>query len=424
MAIQIGSRLQHAWNAFLGRDPTVSYANIGPGYGLPQNRTSPIFARTDSILTMIYNRIATDVASVNIRHVYLDDEKRYLKDATSTLNRCFSTTANVDQTGRALILDTVLSMFDEGVVAIVPTHTNVPPNPSGAFEVEELRVCKIMEWFPKHVRLRIYNESTGYFDDRIVLPKSEVAIVENPFYTVMNEPNSIAKRLARKLALLDQSDNRIGSNKFDMIIQLPFALRGDLRKKQAEERRQQLEAQLANSMLGIGYIDATEHVTQLNRPIDNTLFDQVKYYIEMLYNQLGLTPELMAGTADEATMLNYYTRTVDPILSAICEAMEWKFLTSTARSQGQAIRSYRDIFRLVPVSQMAEIGDKFVRNEILTKNEIRSIIGVKPSTDPRADKLQNPNLNPTEFQKDPNSGQNGSKETIQEGEDNGKQTKV
>lgn len=413
MAIQIGKRLQHAWNAFLGRDPTNQpYISYGSGMGMQMYQHNYSFARVDSIISMIYNRIANDVASVNIRHVYLDKEGRFDHYAISGLNNCLITNANDDQTGRQFILDAVLSMFDEGCIALVPTEADIPPNPTGSYDIQKMQVGQIMEWFPEHVRVNLYNPYRGIKED-LVFEKLKVAIIENPFYTVMNEPNSIAKRLARKLSLIDISDERTGANKLDLILQMPGSLKTDLRKKQASNRLQAIEEQMSTSKYGIAYIDSTERITQLNRPVENNLLQQVQYYVQLLFNQLGLTPEIMAGTADEATMLNYYNRTIDPILTAICESMEWKFLTKTARTQGQAIRYYRDLFKLVPVGQIAEIADKFTRNEIFTSNEIRSFMGIKPSSDPSADELRNKNLNPSEFE---GKGQNGSEN--EKGENN------
>jgi hypothetical protein len=329
---------------------------------------------------------------MSIQHVRLDQNGRYIETINSSLNDALTLAANADQTGRAFIQDVVMSMFDEGCVAIVPVETTLNPSVSGSYDIQSLRTGQILEWFPSEVRVRVYNERTGRKED-ITLPKSMVAIIENPLYAVMNEPNSTLKRLITKLNLLDAIDQQSGSGKLDLIIQLPYVIKTEARRKEAEKRRQDIEGQLAGSKYGIAYTDGTEKVTQLNRPADNNLMTQITYLTSMLYGQLGMTESIFDGTADEKTMLNYYNRTIEPILSSITDGMRWKFLTKTARTQNQTIAAYRDPFRLVPVNDLAEIADKFTRNEILTSNEIRSVIGMKASKDPRADELRNKNLN-------------------------------
>lgn len=392
-------RLKHAWNAFMNKDPTTYNYNYYSS-GITSYRGDRILRSIGSdrtILTSIMNRIANDVANVDIKHVYKDDQGRYEKDADSGLNECLTLNANLDQTSRNFIKDVVISMFDEGAVAIVPVETDVNPLKTGSYDIHQLRVGRIVQWYPKHVRMQVYNENTGCREE-ITMPKVKVAIVENPFYEVMNEPNSTFKRLVRKLALLDSIDDQSGSGKLDLIIQLPFVIKTEARKKQAEERRRAIEAQLAGSKYGIAYTDATEHITQLNRAVDNNLMKQIEYLTSMLYSQLGITDAIMNGTADESTMLNYENRVLVPILNAIVDAMQYKFLTKTARTQGQAIMYFRDPFKLVPISQVAEIADKFTRNEILSTNEVRQIVGMRPVKDPRADELRNKNLNAAEGQ--------------------------
>lgn len=392
-----GSRLQHAWNAFMGRDPTTIKYDLGFGSYYRQDR--PRFTRGNerSIVTSVYNRISNDVAEIDIKHVRVDEDERYLETMKTGLNECLTVSANLDQTGRAFIKDAVMSMFDEGCVAIVPTDTSINPVMNGSFDVDSLRTGRITEWFPKHVRIMLYNENSGKKEE-IVLPKKMVAIVENPFYAVMNEPNSTLQRLIRTLNQLDILNSQNSSGKLDLIIQLPYVVKTEARQQQAEIRRKQIEAQLVGSKYGIAYTDGTERITQLNRPVENNLWVQVKELTNMLYNQLGLTEKIMDGTADEKEMLNYYNHTINPILKAICEEMTRKFLTKTGRTQGQLIKYFRDPFGLVPVSQLADIADKFTRNEIASSNEMRSVIGWKPSMDPRADELRNKNLN------DPNAG--------------------
>ena len=395
MKESLGSRLQHAWNVFLARDPPMSnnYFNMGMSSGMRPDRVRSSYGNEKSIVTSVYNRIAIDVAAVSIQHVRLDQNGRYVETIDSTLNSCLTLTSNIDQTGRALIQDVVMSMFDEGCVALVPTDTSSNPRISGAFDVLTMRTGKIIEWYPAHIRIRLYNEKKGITEE-ITLPKSSVAIIENPLYAVMNEPNSTLKRLIRKLNLLDAIDEQSGSGKLDLIIQLPYVIKTEARREQAEIRRTNIEMQLSGSKYGIAYTDGTEKITQLNRPSENNLMAQIEYLTNMVYNQLGLTESVLDGTADEATMLNYHNRAIEPILSAITDAMKCKFLTKTARSQLQSISFFRDPFKLVPTNILAEIVDKFTRNEILTSNEIRSILGYKPSKDPQADKLQNKNINP------------------------------
>lgn len=391
-------RLKHAWNAFMNKDPT----NRGHYYNgnISSYRPDRIFrsiVADRTILSSVMNRIALDVSNVAIKHVRLDKQGRYESTINSGLNSCLNLNANLDQTGKSFIKDVVLSMFDEGVVAIVPVETSNDPIRSNSYDIEQLRTGRVTTWYPKHVRLDVYNENTGY-REQITMPKKSVAIVENPFYEVMNEPNSTFKRLTRKLSLLDIIDEQSGSGKLDLIIQLPFVVKGEARRKQAEQRRADIEAQLVGSKYGIAYTDASEHVIQLNRAVDNNLMKQIEFLTSMLYSQLGITEAIMNGTADENTMLNYENRTLVPILSAIVDSMQYKFLTSTARTQGQAIMFFRDPFKLVPISQVAEIADKFTRNEVMSTNEVRQIIGMTPVQDPKADELRNKNLNPGEGQ--------------------------
>ncbi len=395
MEYGFGSRLKHAWNAFLNKDPTTS----SPGSGSYYRPDRPRFTRGNekTIVTAVYNRIAIDVAAVSIRHVRLDENGRYTEDIASGLNECLTLNANLDQTGRALIQDAVMSMIDEGCVAIVPVDTTINPTVSGSFDISSLRTGKIVDWYPQHVKVRIYNEKTGNKEE-VVLPKRSVAIIENPLYAVMNEQNSTLQRLVRKLNLLDFVDDRNSSGKLDLIIQLPYVIKTDARRKQAEDRRKDIENQLAGSKYGIAYTDGTERITQLNRPVENNLMSQIEYLTSTLYSQLGITQSVMDGSADEKTMLNYNNRTIEPILSAIADEMKRKFLTKTARTQGQSIMFFRDPFKLVPVNDIAEIADKFTRNEVLTSNEVRQIVGMKPSEDPKADELNNSNLRQPEYE--------------------------
>ena len=385
------NRLQHSWNAFVNnRDPTLEY-NTGPGYYYRPDR--PRFTRGNerSIVTSVYNRIALDVSAISIQHVRLDDNGRFSSVIESGLNNCLTLDANMDQTGRAFIQDIVMSMLDEGCVAIVPVDTTLDPAVTSSFDINTMRVGKIIEWRPKHVKVRIYNEKTAKKEE-VILSKKEVAIVENPLYAVMNEPNSTMQRLIHKLSLLDITDEQTASGKLDLIIQLPYVIRTEAKKQQAENRRKDIEMQLAGSKYGIAYADGTEKITQLNRSVENNLMKQIEYLTNNLYGQLGITQTILDGSADDKTMLNYYNRTIEPIVSAIVDEMKRKFLTKTARSQGQSILFFRDPFKLVPVNDIAEIADKFTRNEILTSNEIRQIIGIKPSEDPKADELRNSNI--------------------------------
>lgn len=395
MAESFGSRLMHAWNAFTNKDPTNGPGYTGIGIGAYSNRrpyrTQFTRGNERSIVTSVYNRIALDVASINVNHVRLDKNDRFSEIIKSGLNECLTLNANIDQTGRAFIQDVVISMLDEGCVAIVPVDTTTDPIITGSFDISSMRTGKIIEWYPRHVKINVYNDSTGEKED-IVLPKSSVAIIENPLYAVINEPNSTMQRLIRKLNLLDTIDNRTGSDKLDLIIQLPYVVKSDLQKKRADDRIDDITHQLSRSDYGIAYIDGTERVTQLNRPVENNLLKQVEYLTSMLYSQLGITQGILEGTADEQTMLNYTTRTIEPIISAITDEMKRKFLTKTARTQGQSIMFFRDPFKLVPVNGIAEIADKFTRNEIATSNEMRQAIGWKPSDDPKADELRNANI--------------------------------
>lgn len=383
-------RLRHGWNAFMNRDPTYRQ-DLGPSYYYRPDR--PRFTRGNerSIVTSVYNRIALDVSAISIQHVRLDENGRFLSTIDSDLNKCLTLDANIDQTGRAFLQDAVMSMLDEGCVALVPVETDVDPNDTDSYKIFSIRTGKIVEWRPQHVKVRVYDERTGRKED-ITISKSSVAIVENPLYAVINEPNSTMQRLIRKLSLLDVTDEQTASGKLDLIIQLPYIIKTEARRQQAEQRRKDIEMQLAGSKYGIAYTDGTEHITQLNRSVENNLMKQVEYLTSMLYSQLGITQTILDGTADEKTMINYYTRTIEPIVSAIVDEMKRKFLTKTARSQRQSIEFFRDTFKLVPVNDIAEIADKFTRNEILTSNEIRQIVGMKPSNDPKADELINSNI--------------------------------
>lgn len=389
-------RLKRSWNVFTNRDPTREYSNTGYSYSYAYRPDRPRLARgiDRSIVISLFNRIALDVAAMDIRHCRLDKNGRYESDINSNLNECFKTEANIDQDPRAFIQDVVISMLDEGCVAIVPVDTDADPEKTNSFDVLSLRVGKIIEWMPAHVKVRVYDDRTGIQKD-VILPKRMVAIVENPLYAVINEPNSTMQRLMRKLSLLDVTDEQTASGKLDLIIQLPYVIKTDARREQAEKRRKDIEMQLASSKYGIAYTDGTERITQLNRSVENNLMKQVEYLTNLLFSQIGMTQSILDGTADEKTMLNYYNRTIEPIVSAIVNSMKRKFLTKTARTQGQSISAFRDPFKLVPVNDIAEIADKFTRNEILTSNEIRQIIGMKPSEDPKADKLLNSNLNHT-----------------------------
>ena len=389
----IGDRLQHAWNAFFYNDNTyVNPQNLGGFSTFRPDRVHFSRGVEKSIVTSVYNRIALDATSIAIKHVRLDDNGRFLEEMDSGLQNCLNVEANIDQTGRAFLQDVVMSMLDEGCVAIVPVDTTIDPAKSGSYEINTLRTGKILEWYPAHVRVRVYNDQKGIHEE-VTLPKSMVGIIENPLYAVINEPNSTMQRLIRKLSLLDVVDEQTSSGKLDLIIQLPYVIKTDARKKQADERRKDIEMQLAGSKYGIAYTDGTEKITQLNRPAENNLMKQVEYLTGMLYSQLGLTQSIMDGSANDKTMLNYYNRTIEPILAAIVDEIKRKFLTKTARTQKQTIMYFRDPFKLVPVNDIAEIADKFTRNEIMTSNEIRQIVGMKPSDDPSADELRNKNLN-------------------------------
>ena len=393
MPITLGDRLMHAWNAFTNKDPTYGRSQRGIGYGSHNRPYRQRFTRGNerSIINAIYNRIAMDVASLTINHVRLDENGRFNEIVDSNLNSCLNLNANVDQTGRSFIQDIVMSMLDEGVVAIVPVDTNLNPTITGGYDILSMRVGRIVEWYPQHVKVNLYNDRTGEKQD-VTLPKSMVAIVENPFYSVMNESNSTLQRLIRKLNLLDVVDEQSGSGKLDLIVQLPYVVKTPARRQQAEERRKLIEEQLSDSKYGIAYADGTERITQLNRSVENNLLKTVEYLTNMLYGQLGISEAVMNGTADEKEMLNYNNRTIEPIVSAIVDAMKWKFLTKTARTQGQSIMFFRDPFKLVPVENVAEIADKFTRNEIMSSNEFRQVIGMKPSDDPKADELRNANI--------------------------------
>ena len=386
------NRLQHAWNAFLNRDPTYWRASYGPASYYRPDKIRPTMGNERSMVSSVYNRIALDVAYIDIFHARLDDDGRYTEQISSGLNECLNLSANIDQTGKAFIQDIVMSMMDEGVVAIVPVDTTINPEKSGSFDILSMRTGKIKEWYPEHVSVELYNEKTGRKED-LLLPKNTIGIIENPLYAVMNEPNSTLQRLIRKLNLLDVIDEQSGSGKLDLIIQLPYVIKTPARKQQAEERRRDIEMQLAGSKYGIAYTDGTEKITQLNRPVENNLMKQIEYLTNMLYSQLGLTQEILNGSADEKTMLNYYNRTIEPIVSSIVDEMKRKFLTKTARTQGQSIVYFRNPFKLVPVAELAEISDKLTRNEIASSNEIRQIIRWKPSDEPGADELRNKNLN-------------------------------
>lgn len=384
------TRIQRGWNAFRNRDPTTDYRYYGESYYYRPDR--PMFTRGNerSIATSVYNRIALDASSIMIQHVRLDKNGRFSSVINSGMNNCLNLDANLDQTGRAFLQDAVMSMLDEGCVALVPVITDENPD-TGSYDIFSMRTGRIIEWHPAHVKVRAYNELTGRKED-LILPKSTVAIVENPLYAVINEPNSTMQRLIRKLSLLDVTDEQTASGKLDLIIQLPYVIKTPARQQQAEDRRKAIEMQLASSKYGIAYTDGTERITQLNRPAENNLMKQIEYLTNLLYSQLGITQTIMDGTADDKTMLNYYSRTIEPIVSAIVDELRRKFLTKTARSQGQSIMFFRDPFKLVPVNDLAELADKFTRNEIMTSNEIRQIVGMKPSDDPKADELKNSNI--------------------------------
>ena len=393
----IGSKFKRAWNIFMNRDPTsyqaASYS--GSSYGYRPDRIRMTRGHERSIVTAICNRIALDVSAISLVHARVDENGHFLEYIDDTLHQCLTVEANIDQTGRALRQDIVMSMLDEGCVAVVPVEADFDPDENSSYKIYSLRTGKILEWMPQHVRVRLYDERIGRFEE-VVVAKKYTAIIENPLFAVMNEPNSTMQRLIRKLNILDAIDEQSGSGKLDLIIQLPYVIKSQARKEQAEQRRRDIEQQLSGSKYGIAYTDGTEHITQLNRGVENNLMSQIEYLTKMLYSQLGITESVMDGTANEETMLNYHNRTVEPILSAIADEMTRTFLTKTARTQNQAISFFRDPFKLSPVSQIAEIADKFTRNEIMTKNEFRSIIGMRPSDDPRADELRNSNINQSE----------------------------
>ena len=404
---KVGDRLKHAWNAFNGRD-TEPPSTIDTGYVASYGQTRPDRIRLNvtnerSIIAAVLTRLSMDIASISIKHVRIDENEQYVEDISSGLNYCLNSEANIDQAARAFRQDMALSLFDHGVIAIVPVETDLNPNTTGGYDIRNLRVGKVVAWFPQHVRVSVYNEKVGVRQE-VTLPKKLVAIVENPLYSIMNEPNSTLQRLILKLNMLDAVDQQSSSGKLDIIIQLPYTVKSESRKQQAQQRTDEIEFQLRGSQYGIAYADATEKITQLNRPAENNLLKQVEYLTQLLYSQLGITEEVMNGTADEKTMLNYKNRTVEPILSAIVEAMNRTFLTKTARAQRQTLMAFSSPFRLVPINDIADIADKFSRNEILTSNEIRQIIGVKPATDPKADELRNSNMpQPPESTEDNNS---------------------
>jgi hypothetical protein len=389
------TRIRRAWNIFRSGEDYIDYSDLGVGMGYRPDRINMLLGSERATIASVYNRIGIDVAAISVQHVRTDENGRYVDVIDSGLNNCLTTEANIDQTGRAFIQDVVMSMCDEGSVAIVPVDTTINPRVSGSYEILTLRTGRIVQWYPEHVQLEVYNQRTG-LKELITLPKTMVAIVENPLYAVMNQPNSTLQRLITKIQLLDVIDNQSGSGKLDLLIQLPYVIKTDARRQQAENRRDAIETQLKDSKYGIAYVDATEKITQLNRPAENNLMQQIEYLTSMLWSQLGLTREVFEGTADEQQLVNYYNRTIEPILSAITDSMKRAFLTKTARSQGQSIMAIRDPFKLVPAAQLAELADKFTRNEIVTSNEFRGVIGMKPSADPKADELRNKNLNQTD----------------------------
>lgn len=399
MEYSFSSRLKHAWSVFFSRAPTEGYA-VGPSYSYRPDRVRYTRGSEKSIATSIFTKIAIDVSAITIKHCRLDNNGRYVEDVKSGINSCLNLEANIDQSGRAFIQDVVMSMFDEGCVAIVPVDISSNPTMTTGYDILSMRTGKIVDWYPDRVRVRLYNDRTGQKEE-VLLPKRMVGIVENPLYAIINEPNSTLQRLIRKLALLDATDEQIAAGKLDMIIQLPYVIKSTARKQQAEERRKDIEMQLTGSKYGIAYIDGTEKVTQLNRSVDNNLMSQIEYFTSMLQSQLGITQGILDGTADEKTMLNYNNRTIEPIVSAIVDELNRKFLTKTARTQNQRFMYFRDPFKLVPVNDIAEIADKFTRNEIMTSNEIRQIVGMKPSDDPKADQLINSNISQAKENGDP-----------------------
>ena len=406
----IGSRLKHAWNAFFNKDPTPVRWGTGSAYAYRPDRPRLTRGNERSIVTAVYNRIALDVSALKMRHCRLDENERYIEDVESKLNRCLSIEANIDQTSRAFMQDIVMSMLDEGCVAVIPVDTTFNPSTTGAYDILTMRTGKILEWYPSAIKVRVYNEKTGEKED-IIVPKTMAAIIENPLYAVMNEPNSTLQRLIRKLNLLDAIDEQSGAGKLDLIIQLPYIIKTEARRQQAETRRKDIEMQLSGSKYGIAYTDGTERITQLNRPLENNLMKQIEYLTSMLFSQLGITQSILDGTADEKTMLNYNNRTVEPIVAAIVDEMKRKFLTKTAISQRQSIKYFMDPFKLVPINNIADIADKFTRNEILSSNEVRQIIGVKPSDDPKANKLINKNIAQPNEEESSVEGEAGYEET-------------
>lgn len=415
----LSDRLKRGWNAFVNnKDPTSQYQEVGTGYYRRPDRSTVMRRNERSIITTLFNRISMDASSISIQHCRLDDNGRFLEQIDSGLNTCLNLAANIDQTGRAFIQDAVMSMLDEGSVALVPVDTDRNPEVTNSYDILSMRTGKIVEWYPAHVKINIYNDRTGRRED-IVLPKDSVAIVENPLYSVINEPNSTVQRLMRKLALLDVTDEHTASGKLDLIIQLPYVIKTPARRQQAEERRQDIENQLAGSKYGIAYTDGTERITQLNRSLDNNLLKQIEYLTNLAYSQIGVTQAIMDGSADDKTMLNYYSRIIEPIVAALVDGMKRTFLTQTARSQRQTIMYFRDPFKLVPINDIAEIADKFTRNEILTSNEIRQLIGFKPSDDPKADQLVNSNISqPNETNDSQTVGNKAVERILQKEEEN------
>lgn len=415
----LSDRFKRGWNAFINnKDPTIQYQEVGTGYYRRPDRSTIVRRNERSIVTTLFNRISMDASSVNIMHCRLDDNGRFFEQIDSGLNTCLNLAANIDQTGRAFIQDAVMSMLDEGSVALVPVDTDHNPNITNSYDILSMRTGKIVEWYPAHVKINLYNDRTGRRED-IVLPKDSVAIVENPLYSVINEPNSTVQRLMRKLALLDVTDEHTASGKLDLIIQLPYVIKTPARRQQAEERRKDIENQLAGSKYGIAYTDGTERITQLNRSLDNNLLKQIEYLTNLAYSQIGVTQAIMDGSADDKTMLNYYSRIIEPIVAALVDGMKRTFLTQTARSQRQTIMYFRDPFKLVPVNDIAEIADKFTRNEILTSNEIRQLIGFKPSDDSKADQLVNSNISqPNETNDSQTVGNKAVERILQKEEEN------
>ena len=414
MENSFGERLKHAWNAFNG-SPNIEYREIGSSYTYRPDRIRLSGRNERSIVTSVYNRIAMDVAAIKIRHVRTNDDGNFESYIKSGLDSCLTLEANIDQSGREFIQDVVLSMFDDGVAAIVPVDTDLDPDTTKGYDILSMRVGQILDWYPQHIKVRVYDDRSGLKKD-IIVSKKNVAIVNNPLYTVINEPNSTMQRLIRKLVLLDAIDEQSGSGKLDLIIQLPYVVKSDARKKQAEERRAEIERQLTGSKYGIAYTDGTEHITQLNRPVENNLMKQIEYLTSMLYSQLGINQSILDGTADEKTMENYYARTCEPVISAIVDAMKRTFLSKTARSQNQSIMFFKDPFSLVPITEIAEMADKFTRNEIMSSNEFRSKIGLKPSSDPDADKLKNKNISHPEDENQGDDKKSNEEEENQNGE--------